>query len=181
MRIVGGRFRSRLIKAPPGDNTRPTTDRVRESVFSMINARMKLDAAVVLDLFAGSGALGLEALSRGAAGVTFIEQNRTALSVLKTNIDQLNVSDESVVLCRDAYRYLQDCSAVFDLVVADPPYGDSRVRDLPSLVRPLLNQHALFVLEHGPTVDFGSADGVILTREFGRTQITLFDALSSNS
>ncbi len=123
MRIVAGIHGGRRIAAPPGDTTRPTSDRVREALFSMLGP---LDDQVVLDLFAGSGALGLEALSRGAARVVFVEHDRRALATLRANATALGLSGErACVRAGDAGRVARDAVAgeeAYDLVFLDPPY-----------------------------------------------------------
>jgi 16S rRNA (guanine(966)-N(2))-methyltransferase RsmD len=119
--VIAGRWGGRRLQAPPGDATRPTSDRVRESLFSVLGDR--LDGARVLDLFAGSGALGIEALSRGASAATFVDSAPAALKALRANLATLGAEGE--VSRRDARRYLADASAAareYDLVFLDPPY-----------------------------------------------------------
>jgi 16S rRNA (guanine966-N2)-methyltransferase len=127
MRIVAGRHRGRRLEAPPGDATRPTADRMRQALFDMLShapwaGRPVLDGARVLDGFAGTGALGLEALSRGAAEVSFIERDRVALAVLRGNIALLKAEAECRVLPGDVLRPPR-AGAACDLVFLDPPYA----------------------------------------------------------
>ncbi|WP_373473771.1 16S rRNA (guanine(966)-N(2))-methyltransferase RsmD [Sphingorhabdus lacus] len=123
MRIIAGQWRSRLLVAPKGDTTRPTADRTRETLFSMLNSRLgSFDDLAVLDLFAGSGALGLEALSRGAAHCTFVEQDANALKALETNIDKLSAKSQSDIR-RGSVLSLGSAIKPFDLVLMDPPYA----------------------------------------------------------
>lgn len=122
MRIIAGAWRGRRIAAPPGSATRPTTDRVREAWMSILGAA--LTNARVLDLFAGSGALGLEALSRGAAQVTFVEQAPAALQALRANLQALGATDRATLVRGDALRFaLNQPAGSWDICVADPPYG----------------------------------------------------------
>jgi 16S rRNA (guanine966-N2)-methyltransferase len=122
MRIIAGEWRGRPIAAPPGQATRPTADRVRETLFSMLASRLgSFDDLRVADLFAGSGALGLEAMSRGAASVTFVENNARAAAVLKSNVDKLGAAERVHILSGSALSLPR--SAPFDLVLADPPYA----------------------------------------------------------
>lgn len=122
MRIVGGKWRGRQIKAPPGEAVRPTADRVREAWMSILGAR--LPGARVLDLFAGSGALGLEALSRGAHSVDFVESAPRTLATLAANIALLGDAGRTVVHRRDAMQFVHALDAgAFDVAFADPPYG----------------------------------------------------------
>lgn len=124
MRIVAGTARGRTIVAPDGDTTRPTTDRVREAVFNALFSRVDLDGAVVADLFAGSGAMGLEALSRGAEHVTFVDSDRHAVRAIETNVATLGFADAATIRSDDVAAFLARPSAdAFDLVILDPPYA----------------------------------------------------------
>lgn len=130
MRIVAGAWRGRTLTAPPGSATRPTADRVRQALFDMLlhapwGGRNTLDGARVLDVFAGTGALGLEALSRGAGQATFIEQDRVALEALRGNIARFGAADRCRVLACDALQAPggEACGLVF----LDPPYGEDLV------------------------------------------------------
>jgi len=121
MRIIAGRWRGHRIKAPKGRSVRPTTDRVREAWMSALGAGVQ--DARVLDLFAGSGALGLEALSRGAREVVFVERARSSLKILRDNIETLGAGDECRIVKADALNWIDRPErGRFDLVLADPPY-----------------------------------------------------------
>lgn len=125
MRVVGGSLRGRRIEPPRGDATRPTTDRVREALFSSIDARAgeMLSGGVALDAFAGSGALGIEALSRGAGHAVFVERDARALRALRANLAALGLESRSTVLQGDALTRLRTRSgAPFSLILLDPPY-----------------------------------------------------------
>jgi 16S rRNA (guanine966-N2)-methyltransferase len=130
MRIIGGRWRGRRIAAPPGSGTRPTADRVRQALFDILmhapwGGHELLEDAHVLDVFAGTGALGLEALSRGAARVTFMENDPAALAVLRANIAAVGAQSACHVLPVDALRAGR--GSVAGLVFLDPPYGQDLV------------------------------------------------------
>ncbi len=199
MRIVAGRFGGRRLETPPGDRTRPTTDRVRESLFSMLEARYELAGVSVLDLFAGSGALGLEALSRGAEKVTFVERDRRACTCIRANISTLDVGPQCTLVCRGVEQYLRASRKAhidtdrtsdrqptlearsglpnahpFRIVFADPPYADHTL-DLVDSVRPLVEVAGVLVLEHEATYDASTSDYHQLTRRYGRTAISLFE------
>ena len=121
MRIISGLYRGRPIVAPKGDTTRPTADRTREALFSMLTSRLgSFEGLRVLDLFAGSGALGLEALSRGAATCTFVEQDSAALDCLRTNIAKLGVRGAEIRA--QSVMALGPAPAPYDLILLDPPY-----------------------------------------------------------
>ncbi len=132
MRIIAGTFRGRRLK-PPGGPARATADRVREAWFSILGAEVQ-DAAIA-DLFAGSGALGLEALSRGAAHVTFVEQARRSLAALDANIASLGVEDRVTVERADVFRVLRAEPPSFDIALADPPFGTDAAGRLVQLFR----------------------------------------------
>jgi len=122
MRIIAGTWRGRTIEAPPGQATRPTADRVREALFSMLASRLgSFEDLHVADLFAGSGALGLEALSRGAAEVTFVESDARASTAIRRNAEKLGTADNIQILRGSALALPP--SKPFDLILADPPYA----------------------------------------------------------
>jgi 16S rRNA (guanine966-N2)-methyltransferase len=121
VRIIAGEWRGRVLKAPPGATTRPTGDRTREALFSMLVSRLgSFDGLAVADVFAGSGALGLEALSRGAASCTFIDQDREAVKAIKANIEMLGANADVLPIAVSA---IGPSRKVYDLLMFDPPYG----------------------------------------------------------
>jgi 16S rRNA (guanine966-N2)-methyltransferase len=127
MRIIAGEAHGRRLKAPRGLHTRPTSARARESIFSRLAVRMDLDGVRVLDIFAGSGSLGIEALSRGAAHVTFVDSSRDAAAAIRANLAQLELSDRGRIVTSDVRRALGDLEGSresFDLVFVDAPYKD---------------------------------------------------------
>lgn len=122
MRIIAGEWRGRTIESPPGQSTRPTADRARETLFSMLASRLgSFEGLRVADLFAGSGALGFEALSRGAAWASFVETDAKALAVIRRNAEKLGASERVQVLGSSALALPR--SEPFDLILADPPYA----------------------------------------------------------
>jgi 16S rRNA (guanine966-N2)-methyltransferase len=123
VRVVGGTARGRRLVAPPGDRTRPTTDRARESIFNALWSRGVLDDARVVDLFAGSGALGIEALSRGAAHATFVDSDAAARRAIATNLATAGLTERATVVGRPVERFLAELDTPFDLGFCDPPYA----------------------------------------------------------
>lgn len=123
MRVISGEWRGRKLVAPKGDTTRPTADRTRETLFSMLTSRLgSFEGLVVADLFAGSGALGIEALSRGAAGCLFAEQDRDALDILRKNLGSLEATARADVRATSVLA-LGPAKRTYDLLMLDPPYG----------------------------------------------------------
>lgn len=122
MRIIAGSARGRRLVVPAGDNTRPTTDRVREATFNALFSLGLVEDHTFCDLFAGTGALGLEALSRGAGHATFVERDRHALDAIRTNIAALDFGDRATVVKADSMRWLAGATPI-DIMLADPPYG----------------------------------------------------------
>ena len=121
MRIIAGQWRGRVLKAPPGATTRPTGDRTREALFSMLTSRLgSFEGLAVADMFAGSGALGLEAISRGAASCIFIDQDRDAIRAIRANIEMLNANAEVLPIAVSA---IGPARTACDLLMFDPPYG----------------------------------------------------------
>lgn len=176
MRIVGGDWRGRSLLAPQGRDTRPTSDRTRESVFNTLihSITGELDGLRVLDAFAGTGALGLEALSRGAAQATFIERQREALAVLRQNITALGAHAQAVVIATDATRP-PVASAAVDLVFLDPPYQAGL---LPTSLQALVDSgwigpHTVAVCEQEATSDLDApAFELIDQRRYGKAKIS---------
>jgi 16S rRNA (guanine966-N2)-methyltransferase len=169
LRIIAGRWRGHPLKAPRGRDTRPTTDRVREAWFSALGDSV-VDARV-LDLFAGSGALGLEAVSRGAEHAVFVERSRGAVRCIEANVDRLGVRDRCTVVHGNALEYLERLEPeAFSIVLADPPYGQGLAADLVSrfLREPFANQ--LWV-EHRRSDEVPESPGA-RTRRYGDTVLT---------
>jgi 16S rRNA (guanine966-N2)-methyltransferase len=124
MRVVAGSARGRPLVAPPGTRTRPTTDRVREAIFNALWSRGAVEGATVVDLFAGSGALGVEALSRGADRATFVDHDRRALAAVRRNVETCGFADRATVVAAPVERWLAGLGDErFDLAFADPPYA----------------------------------------------------------
>jgi 16S rRNA (guanine966-N2)-methyltransferase len=184
MRIVGGRFRGMTLAGPGGDpagTLRPTADRVRESVFNLLAHGDYGDPAPperrrVLDLFAGTGALGLEALSRGAAQATFVDQRTTALALLRRNLARLDADDVSRVIARDATRLGRNPGLPFDLVFLDPPYarglGEKAIAS--ALAGGWVAPGALVVWEEAVTQSPPPGLTLLDQRRYGETMIAIY-------
>jgi len=176
LRVTGGEFGGRVLRAP-SKGLRPTSDRVRESVF----ARLDVSAAAVLDLYAGSGALGIEACSRGAKSVVFVEQAPRCVAAIRDNIAALGIGDETTVIADDvtsALGRLSRAKKAFDLVLLDPPYAsDEAVRAFDALAEGrMIEKEGLVVLETTFRQTLPSVTGFELLdeRRYGDTVVARF-------
>jgi len=171
MRIIAGTHKGHTIQAPPGRDTRPTSDRVRENIFNILGP---IDDAIVLDLYAGSGAMGLEALSRGAAQAVFVERDPDAQRAIERNLDKLRL--HGTVLREDAVAVLAGESRKYDLVFVDPPYDV--YPDLePQLARylpPVLSDNAVVVVETDARVEPSLPLEERTSRKYGSARVTVY-------
>jgi 16S rRNA (guanine966-N2)-methyltransferase len=179
MRIIAGSRKGARIFAPKGLDTRPTADRVREAAFNLLGPSAAEDAKV-LDLFAGSGAMGLEALSRGASHATFVEHDRDACRTINRNLDKLGL-DNATVLCQDALTALRADARQgtrYDLVLLDPPYRrfsslqNAMIRHLPEILAPAGTLLVETAAEEEPDLALAKRT----SRRYGAARLTLFDA-----
>lgn len=180
MRVISGAHRGRRLKSLEGDNTRPTTDKVKESIFNMIGPYFQ--GGNVLDLFAGSGGLGIEALSRGMDHVYFIDRHPGAIRVIKENIGLIRAENQATVLKKDANRALEDFShqnIQFDLVFLDPPYAkqeiESQLEKMEALQ--LLSDDATIVCEVDKKVSLKEEIGSLTQvrrSEYGITAVVIY-------
>jgi 16S rRNA (guanine966-N2)-methyltransferase len=175
VRIVAGTRKGHRIAAPKGVVTRPTGDRVREAVFSIVGS---VEGASVLDLFAGSGAMGLEALSRGASSCVFVEHDRAAARVIQANLEKLRLTG-AVVANRDvasALREDRERGRRYDLVLVDPPYDEweTHAGTLADLLPGVLGEDALVVVETSGRTEPSLPLDHVTTRRYGSARITVF-------
>jgi 16S rRNA (guanine966-N2)-methyltransferase len=179
MRIVGGVWRGRSLVAPPGQGTRPTADRVRQAVFDMLlhapwGGREVIEAARVLDVFAGTGAMGLEALSRGAAFASFMENDPAALKALRANVAACHAEAKVEIVAGDVFRAVKGRPA--SLVFLDPPYGQNLV---PRAIAWLRNsgriaQNAVIVAETGCDETWLPGETLLADRQHGAARMLIF-------
>lgn len=180
MRIIGGEYRSRLIAMPKGAEIRPTQDRVREAVFNILGG---VENKKVLDLFAGSGAFGLEALSRGAAHTTFVENNSRCLKTIEENIESLNIPDSRCDIVRgsvfDVLPRLEKEGNRYDIIFLDPPYHKELAKNCLLNINyyDILSRLGLVVAEHfrkdSLETDLSTLE-ILTERKYGDTVITIF-------
>jgi 16S rRNA (guanine966-N2)-methyltransferase len=168
MRVVSGELGGRRLVTPAGTSTRPTTDRVREAIFNSLGSSGVLEGAVVADFFAGSGAVGIEALSRGAERCVFVERDRAALRALDDNLDALDLGDRAKVLASDVMSVAGTIDA--DIVFADPPYDFDAWPQLLGRV-----SADLVVAESGAPVAAPAGWTVTRDKRYGRTRVTFLE------
>jgi 16S rRNA (guanine966-N2)-methyltransferase len=174
MRVIAGSRKGHRLDAPKGLATRPTSDRVRENVFNLVQSWV--EDAVVLDLFAGSGAMGIEALSRGAERAVFVESDAQACRAIEHNLDRLRLTGAEVS-CRDVARFVAADTRTYDLVFCDPPY-DEYAALAPTLARyaaKLLTDDGLLVLETAAKTEPQLPLAQRTSRRYGAARITLFN------
>jgi 16S rRNA (guanine966-N2)-methyltransferase len=166
VRIIAGEFKGRRLKTPRGDTVRPTADRVREAWFSILQRQVR--GARVLDLFAGSGALGLEALSRGAVSADFVEVHRASLAAIKDNVKTLKVEDRVTIHRLDGVRFAERLQpGQYDVAFADPPYAGEHAARLVAIFR-ITPFARVFAIEHAADRFIPGDD----TRRYGDTGVT---------
>ena len=175
MRIIAGERRGARIAAPKGDATRPTGDRVREAAYNLIGP---VEDTAVLDLFAGSGAMGLEALSRGARRCVFVESDRAACAVIRGNLEKLRLTG-ALVHQKDAFQALREergAGRTYDLVLVDPPYGTwpELEERLAEALPPVLAPDGLIVVETAARIEPQLPLSAVTSRRYGSARITLF-------
>jgi 16S rRNA (guanine(966)-N(2))-methyltransferase RsmD len=180
MRIIGGEFRGRKIKQPESADIRPTKDRIREAVFNMI--AVSVPGAKILDLFSGSGAYGLEALSRGARKAVFVEKGKEGSEVIKENIRVLGVENKAEVVMADAFGFLEGIQGreeAFDLVFADPPFGKNLAKKTLIKVNhyDILNHSGTLIIEHHEDELLPRSEGdfsVLKEKTYGNIIISIY-------
>jgi 16S rRNA (guanine966-N2)-methyltransferase len=173
MRVIAGSRKGHRIDAPPGLSTRPTSDRVRENVFNLVQGWV--EDAIVLDLFAGSGAMGIEALSRGAERTVFVESDSQACRAIERNLDKLRLTGAQVV-CNDVLRFVAADTRSYHLVFCDPPYDEYAALE-PTLARyapKLLAEDGILVLETAAKTEPQLPLEQRTARRYGSARITLF-------
>lgn len=158
MRVITGTARGRKLIALEGNDVRPTTDKVKEAVFSIVH--FDIDGSEILDLFAGSGQLGIEALSRGASRCTFVDSSQKSVKVVNENIKATGFEDKASVLNTDGLSYLRTCRLKFDIAFLDPPYEKGILEQTLPLLEEHMSDRGIVVCEH--------EQKLVLPEEFGR-------------
>jgi 16S rRNA (guanine966-N2)-methyltransferase len=177
VRVVGGSAKGHRLHAPRGTDTRPTSDKVRESIFNIV--RDQFVDGDVLDLFAGTGALGIEALSRGAERVVFVERRLAACDVIRRNLAHTKFESQARVLCKSVERALPELDGLFSLVLADPPYAYPGIHDIMTMIggARVIGDDSIVVLEHSPrfaVVERYVRLALLRQKVYGDTAVSIF-------
>ena len=181
MRIISGKYGRRRFDVPTNITARPTTDMARENLFNVLMGIIDLEGKTVLDLFAGTGAMSFEFLSRGATSVTAVEKARTQVEFIKRVQGQLG--DENLTLIRgDVFKFLATCRQSFDIIFADPPYDLPRFGEIPQMVLSsrLVHDGTLFIMEHPREHDFSALPHFSQQRVYGKVNFSLFEIKESS-
>ena len=174
MRIVGGKYRSRVLYSFDGNEVRPTSDKVRESIFNIL--QNKIRGARFLDLFCGTGAMGIEAMSREAESVVFNDKARKSIELTKKNLEKLGVKDGFTISNSDAETFLKNTPKQFDIIYVDPPYAtDLGLKSL-SVLKRAMADGCVVIFEDEKPADF-EIEGLKITdrRKYGRVHLTFFE------
>lgn len=176
MRIITGTLKGRTIPVPKTELLRPTSDRTKEGIFSMIAARRYFESTRVLDLFAGSGNLGFEAISRGSAHALFVDREQEHIEHIKKIAETFGVKDQVTTRIIAVEEYLEDPGQTFDFIFADPPYDYFFMKEIIDLVLAgtVLDKEGWFILEHDKRHDFSNHKNCVQTKPYGRTIASVF-------
>lgn len=175
MRIITGKYKGRHFDIPRSFKARPTTDFAKENIFNVLKGYLDLDGAMALDLFAGTGSISLELLSRGCSQVVSVERDREHARFIQQCVEKL-AADNHTLIKGDVFRFVKGCHARFDLIFADPPYALEQLEQIPDLVfqHQLLKDDGVFVFEHGKQNDFSQHPNFVEHRAYGSVNFTIF-------
>lgn len=179
MRVITGIARGRRLAAPDGLDVRPTTDKVKEAIFSAV--QFSLENAYVLDLFAGSGQLGIEALSRGAARAVFVDSSPRAVKCINENLRTAKFERQAEVVSRDSYDYIRLTNRSFDIIILDPPYRYGHIANILPLAAQKLNPGGYIICEYESDADEPAApEGTALRKiyRYGKINVAIFYSVS---
>ena len=173
MRVVAGTARGIRLSTPKGAEIRPTSDRAKEAIFNSLHSRSAIEGKQVLDLFAGTGALGIEALSRGAKKATFVDKSSKSLKLVQENLRKSGFEKEAEIFKKDSVDWLRKNSKPFDLVLLDPPYDFENWSELLDLL--LQKQPGIVVIESNREIDPGTGWHVDSMRQYGSSVVVIID------
>ena len=175
MRIITGIYKGRHFDIPRSFKARPTTDFAKENIFNVLNGYIDLDGAMALDLFAGTGSISLEMLSRGCSQVVSVEADRDHANFIRQCMTKLG-TDANVLIRGDVFRFIKSCSQQFDFIFADPPYALKELPQIPDMIfaKDILAPDGIFVFEHGKDNDFSIHPRFVEHRCYGSVNFSIF-------
>ncbi len=178
MRVIAGKYKGRRLETVPDNSVRPATDKVKGAIFNVLQSRVDWTNARVLDLYAGSGSIGIEALSRGAKSCIFVEFNRNALKFLKENISTVGAEDSATAVFGDADAFIESTRTPFTVVFADPPYALESLKEIPNKIfeKNIVADDGYLIIEHPTRFQFlpGSRWTVAVEKVYGNTSVSFF-------
>lgn len=173
MRIITGLYKGRHFEVPRSFKARPTTDFAKENIFNVMMGYLDFEDTAALDLFAGTGSISLELLSRGCDDVVSVEMDRDHAVFIKQCVDKLGTMNHTLIR-GDVFRFMKSCKKQFDFIFADPPYALPTLADIPEKAMPLLKENGIFVLEHGKQYDFSNHEMFVEHRAYGSVNFSIF-------
>ncbi len=175
MRVITGIARGRRLVAPEGLDVRPTADKVKEGIFSAV--QFELEDAYVLDLFAGSGQMGIEALSRGAKRAVFVDNSQRAIRCINENLRNTKLERQAEVVSRDSYDYIKLTAQTFDIIILDPPYKHNHIANILPFAAAKLKDEGIIICEYeSDAIEPSAPDGMVLrkTYHYGKINVSIF-------
>ena len=173
MRIITGQYKGRHFDIPRTFKARPTTDFAKENIFNVMTGYIDFAGATALDLFAGTGSISMELLSRGCTEVVSVEMDRDHARFIQQCMDKLGTLDHTLIRS-DAFRFMKNCKKKFDFIFADPPYSLPTLETIPDLALPLLKKDGILVFEHGRHNDFSQHPCFVERRIYGAVNFSIF-------
>ena len=175
MRIISGHFKGRRLQVPTNITARPTTDFAKEGLFNLLNNRIDFEGIDVLDLFAGTGSIGIEFISRDAKSVISVEQNERHSAFIRKVCGELKITNLSLIKT-EVFKFIDTCHSQFDMIFADPPYELEQLAQIPDLIftKKLLKEEGLFVLEHSSKNNFEQHPHFVDHRNYGNVNFSFF-------
>jgi 16S rRNA (guanine966-N2)-methyltransferase len=178
MRVIAGKFGGRKFAPAGASHIRPAADRVKGTIFNILQNRLAMRGIHVLDLYAGTGSLGIEAISRGATSVTFVDDSQESLSIIQTNIALFKCEPQCTIVNADAMEFILNSKEQYELIFADPPYAYEQTSDIPQRVfsANLLKKEGFLIIEHQEKKSFPESTQyrLIVKKEFGQTSVSFF-------
>jgi len=176
MRIISGKFKGRRLQVPTNITARPTTDFAKEGLFNLLNNRIDFEGIDMLDLFAGTGSIGFEFISRDCKSVISIEQNERHSAFIRKVCTELKITNLSLIKT-DVFKFIDTCHGQFDMIFADPPYELEQLAQIPDLIfaKKLLKEDGLFVLEHSSKNNFDQHPHFVEHRNYGNVNFSFFE------